>query len=103
MASYVRIKRHKQTIFLHCELTDHALTLKEKISLINNVPIENQRLLLDKQVLEDAASLQEQGIQNDTVLFLVYRIDGEEEKWEDVHIYEPQPKQDGPAPPAEGA
>lgn len=47
MSSYVRIKRQKQTIFLHVELTDLAVTLKEKISQINTQGrLQNRREVL---------------------------------------------------------
>jgi hypothetical protein len=46
MSIYVRIKRQKQTIFMHCEPNDTALELKAKIaSLGHQAPIENIRLL----------------------------------------------------------
>eukprot|EP00668_Euglena_longa_P015481 GGOE01019566.1.p3 GENE.GGOE01019566.1~~GGOE01019566.1.p3 ORF type:complete len:108 (+),score=44.82 GGOE01019566.1:38-361(+) len=93
MSSYVRIKRLKQTIFLHVELTDLAVTLKEKISQINGVPVESQCLMLDKQVLEDGASLQEQGVHNDTVLFLVYCKEQDPQEFEEVQIFQPPPRQ----------
>eukprot|EP01006_Ploeotia_vitrea_P000631 TRINITY_DN103379_c0_g1_i1.p1 TRINITY_DN103379_c0_g1~~TRINITY_DN103379_c0_g1_i1.p1 ORF type:complete len:130 (+),score=22.76 TRINITY_DN103379_c0_g1_i1:35-391(+) len=93
MSMYVRIKRKKQTIFLHCDTTDTPLSLKEKVAQINNMPVENQRLLLGKQLLEDTAQLQEQGVKNDTVLFLVYKE--ADDKWEEVDITEPEKPTDG--------
>eukprot|EP00992_Anisonema_acinus_P003947 TRINITY_DN1438_c0_g1_i1.p2 TRINITY_DN1438_c0_g1~~TRINITY_DN1438_c0_g1_i1.p2 ORF type:complete len:109 (-),score=35.91 TRINITY_DN1438_c0_g1_i1:73-399(-) len=95
MSTYVRVKRLKQTLFLHCEPSDHPVALKEKITQINNVPVENQRLLLGKQTLEDGLPLSEQSVENDTVIFLVYRLDGEDDKWEEVNICQPQRRADG--------
>ena len=38
---YVRVKRKRQTIFLHCEPSDTILSLKKKIQAINNVEVRS--------------------------------------------------------------
>eukprot|EP00755_Sulcionema_specki_P009902 Sspe_Gene.44973::Locus_22133_Transcript_2_3_Confidence_0.250_Length_556::g.44973::m.44973 len=88
---YIRVKRKKQTIFLHCEPGDTVLSVKEKITLITNVPASDQRLLLQKQNLEDTSSLHDCGIgvsDTGTELFLIYKITSEtgEERWEEVEV-----------------
>ena len=84
--SYVRVKRHKQTIFLHCDLhTDTVLVLKERIEKLTDIPVLRQRLLLGKQVLELNTSLYDCGIEKeDAELYLV--IDQGEDEWEDPKV-----------------
>eukprot|EP01059_Diplonema_ambulator_P014973 TRINITY_DN26014_c0_g1_i1.p1 TRINITY_DN26014_c0_g1~~TRINITY_DN26014_c0_g1_i1.p1 ORF type:complete len:127 (+),score=49.52 TRINITY_DN26014_c0_g1_i1:48-383(+) len=85
---YVRIKRRKQTIFLHCEPSDTVLSLKEKVAAVTGKPVTDQRLLLGKQNLEDASTLSDSGLtaaDTGTELFIVYKIVTEtEERWEEV-------------------
>ena len=62
MSMYVRVKRKKQTIFLHCDPGDTVLQVKEKIEVVTTIPPASQRLLLGKQSLEEASSLCDCGI-----------------------------------------
>ena len=96
--SYVRIKRHKQTIFLHCDLhNDTVLVLKERIEKLTDVPVLQQRLLLGKQALELNTSLYDCGIEKEDAELVLVLATGEDE-WED-----PQEALEGPPQaPAEG-
>ena len=110
-AMYVRVKRNKQTIFLHCEPSDTVHVVKEKVAAIVNTPSSDQRLLLGKQNLEDGSTLCDCGVTPadtgtgmrllrqgfvfvtfsppfPTELFLVLRVTCEngDEKWEEVNI-----------------
>ncbi len=57
-ASYIRVKRYKQTLFLHCDLhLDTVLALKERVESLAGVPVLQQKLLLGKQALDTQASV----------------------------------------------
>ncbi|KAL0487667.1 UBX domain-containing protein [Acrasis kona] len=87
---YVRIKRKKQTYFLHCENTDTIKSLKEKITAINNTPYENIQFhnsMDHEQVFQDETTLQQGNIGNDAIIVMVYR-DGD--SWEPIQIDEPE-------------
>jgi len=100
---YVRIKRKKQTVFLHCDLNDTIATLKARVALIMGTQVPMQKLLLGRQNLEDHNTLADCGIEKDspdTVLFLIQRLDdgqSGEEVWEEVEI---APTGPGSSPPA---
>ena len=50
--AYLRIKRGKQTIFLHCDLNAETIVvLKERIEKLTGVPLMKQRLYLGRQIL----------------------------------------------------
>jgi hypothetical protein len=44
---YVRVKRAKQTFFLHVEPTETVLEVKQKVQQLTEQPVEDQRLFLD--------------------------------------------------------
>ena len=73
---HIRVKRHKQTIFLHCDLQiDTVLAVKERISKLTGRAEKDQRLLLGKQVLENHTTLYDCGIEKeDGEMSLVYSI-----------------------------
>eukprot|EP00759_Apiculatamorpha_spiralis_P012515 PhF_6_TR19531/c0_g1_i1/m.28502/K03873/TCEB2; transcription elongation factor B, polypeptide 2 len=89
---YVRIKRRKQTVFLHCDVNETITAIKGRVQLILGVPPTHQRLLLGKQVLEDHATLADCGIdkdKDDAVFYLCTRVDdgqSGEEQWEELEI-----------------
>jgi hypothetical protein len=95
---YIRIKRHKQTIFLHCDLNDTVQTIKDRVArLITSHTAQQMRLLLGKQNLENHTSLYDCGIEaEDAELLLVYATG--EETWEDWAVAMDGPKD--AAPPA---
>lgn len=87
---YVRIKRSKTTIFLHVELTDTILEVKQKLQELTQQAPETQRLYLGRTMLEDARQLAELKVENDDVIALTYhQADG---SWEDVNIAEYVPE-----------
>ncbi len=81
--SYIRIKRAKQTIFLHCDLNaENIVVIKERVEKLTGVPLMKQRLYLGKQMLENMTTLWDCGIdKEDRELTLVYQRD--DGSWED--------------------
>lgn len=91
MSMYVRVKRAKQTIFLHVEPTETILEVKQKIQALTDKPVFEQRLFLHgsdqhKLHLEDAKSLAELKVENDAILALVYKVEGDGEEYEAINI-----------------
>jgi hypothetical protein len=81
---YIRIKRHKLTIFLHCDLqNDIVQAIKERIEKLTGRPWMQIRLVLGKQVLENHSTLYDCGIENeDGELNLVYSLG--DDQWEEL-------------------
>lgn len=97
---YVRIKRKKTTVFLHCEPGDTIQSLKDKLhALLDQVCLATcdvvldqllltpshvalpqqpgaQRLLSGTTILDDTKTLTDAGIGNDDVLALIYKTSG---------------------------
>lgn len=95
---YVRVKRHKTTIFLSVEPTETILECKEKIQSLLDISADTMRLYMDNNVLDDMRTLAELKVENDCVIGLsVKSPDG---SWEEVLIETPftEPKE-APAPP----
>jgi hypothetical protein len=91
MSMYVKLKRQKQTIFLHCEKDETIRNLKEKVMSINKVPVENQAIYISKEgddPLGDDVKLQDAKIFNDSILYLVFK--DSEDNWEPIEIFNPQ-------------
>eukprot|EP00271_Cylindrocystis_brebissonii_P014041 TRINITY_DN3496_c0_g2_i1.p1 TRINITY_DN3496_c0_g2~~TRINITY_DN3496_c0_g2_i1.p1 ORF type:complete len:105 (-),score=22.06 TRINITY_DN3496_c0_g2_i1:953-1267(-) len=98
MSMYVRVKRHNQTYFVHCEPSESTWDLKQKIEAYSGQPAADLRLVLLKServasdvILDDSKSLAEQKVENDFVLGLVFKLDSGE--WEAVRI--DKPSEDG--------
>jgi hypothetical protein len=91
---YVRLKRQKQTYFLHCEPSDTVKSLKEKVTAINNQPTEGIGFYTatDSDIqLSDDATLQSSNVVNDSILCMVYKSgDG----WENIQVDNPEDYQD---------
>jgi len=83
----VRVKRTNQTIFLHTEPTDTIGDVKEKLSTIIKVGVDGIRLIVNVP-LEDARSLLDLKIENDSVLFMVFKKEGTNE-YEEVNLQKP--------------
>jgi hypothetical protein len=84
MSSYIRVKRYKLTIFLHCDLhNDTVLVLKERIEKLEGQPVMHQRLLLGKQVLENNTSLIDCGIEKEDQCLTLVKRANEDAPWED--------------------
>jgi hypothetical protein len=73
---YIRVKRQKQTIFLYTEPQEQIIKVKSKISKLNNVPIEKIRLIFNDIPLEDEKTIQDYKIENDKIVYLVYKKEG---------------------------
>ena len=81
MAMYVRIKRKHQTIFQTVNPSDSFLSLKEKISpLVKEAPEDIQLWAsVDQQKeLADLATLADQDIGNDAVVYMVFKLSNSE-------------------------
>ncbi|KAJ6914299.1 hypothetical protein NC651_016536 [Populus alba x Populus x berolinensis] len=89
MAMYIRVKRNKTTYFIQCDPTEKTLEIKQKLNVLIDQPVNDQRLILvgTGEVLEDSKSLAEQKVENDAVVALTLRKDDSE--FEDVNIVRP--------------
>jgi hypothetical protein len=86
---YIRVKRYKQTIFLHCDLQhDIVQAIKERIEKLTGRPWMSIRLHLGKQVLDNFSTLYDCGIEQEdgelNMTFLLHTTPGGEEIWEDL-------------------
>ncbi|EFH40791.1 ubiquitin family protein [Arabidopsis lyrata subsp. lyrata] len=89
MAMYIRVKRMKTTYFIQCDPTETVLDVKQKLFVLIEQPVTNQRLVLmsTEEVLEDSKTLADQKVENDAVVALTLRKDDNE--FEDVNIAQP--------------
>ncbi|KAJ4460670.1 hypothetical protein PAPYR_2888 [Paratrimastix pyriformis] len=85
MASYLRIKRKKQTVFLHFDPAERVQDLKLKLQAILNVPADQQMLTLGERDLpnDEAAGLRLRGGE---VVFLRYRKEDGSGEYEPVQV-----------------
>jgi large subunit ribosomal protein L40e len=65
-----------KTITISVELTDTVLSVKERIHDIENIAVEEQRLIFSGKQLNDAEILESYGVQAESTLFLVLRLRG---------------------------
>ncbi|CAH8280044.1 unnamed protein product [Arabidopsis lyrata] len=86
---YIRVKRMKTTYFIQCDPTETVLDVKQKLFVLIEQPVTNQRLVLmsTEEVLEDSKTLADQKVENDAVVALTLRKDDNE--FEDVNIAQP--------------
>ena len=73
---YVRVKRHKQTVFIYTEPTESVADLKKRIAEINGVQPARIRLLYGDVSLDESRTVGDHKIENEKVLHLVYKKDG---------------------------
>ncbi|XP_028114109.1 polyubiquitin 9 isoform X2 [Camellia sinensis] len=75
MAMYIRVKRSKTTYFLQCEPTETILDIKQKLHVLIDQPVNDQRLILmaTGEVLDDSKTLADQKVENDAVVALTLR------------------------------
>eukprot|EP01065_Artemidia_motanka_P034658 TRINITY_DN4230_c0_g1_i5.p1 TRINITY_DN4230_c0_g1~~TRINITY_DN4230_c0_g1_i5.p1 ORF type:complete len:222 (+),score=58.49 TRINITY_DN4230_c0_g1_i5:135-800(+) len=66
---------HK-VIEISCSEDDTVLAIKGKTERTEGVPVDQQRLIVNRRQLEDSATLREYGITEGTRLWLVYRLRG---------------------------
>lgn len=71
---YVRLKRKNQTIFLHVEPNNTFLQIKQRIGEIVSLdPVNIQLIASDKKRdLVDVATLSDQEIRNDDVIYMCF-------------------------------
>ncbi|KAF3433184.1 hypothetical protein FNV43_RR24286 [Rhamnella rubrinervis] len=86
---YIRVKRIKTTYFIQCEPTETILDIKQKLQVLVDQPVNDQRLTLVStgEVLEDTKTLADQKVENDAVVALTLRKDDNE--FEEVNIVRP--------------
>ncbi|KAF2310436.1 hypothetical protein P3X46_031733 [Hevea brasiliensis] len=89
MAMYVRVKRNKTTYFIQCDPTEKILEIKQKLQVLIDKPVNDQRLisLSNGELLEDSKTLAEQKVENDAKLALTLRKGDNE--FEDINIVKP--------------
>ncbi|CAI0427590.1 unnamed protein product [Linum tenue] len=88
-AMYIRVKRIKTTYFIQCDPTEKVIEIKQKLNVLTEQAVNDQRLILmpSGEVLEDSKSLADQKVENDAVVALTLRKDGNE--FEEVNIVRP--------------
>ncbi len=61
---YIRVKRSKTTYFIRFDPTETILNIKEKLNVLIDQPVNNQRLVLvgTGEVLEDSKTLADQKV-----------------------------------------
>ncbi|EEF29155.1 uncharacterized protein LOC8270717 [Ricinus communis] len=88
-AMYIRVKRNKTTYFIQCGPAEKILDVKQKLHVLIDKPVSDQRLTLmpNGEVLEDSKSLADHNVENDAVVALTLRKDDNE--FEDINIVRP--------------
>ncbi|TXG60850.1 hypothetical protein EZV62_012213 [Acer yangbiense] len=89
IAMYIRVKRSKATYFIQCDPTETILDIKQKLHVLIDQPVNDQRLILmgTGEVLEDSKTLADQKVENDAIVALTLRKDDNE--FEDIDIVKP--------------
>mmetsp|Transcript_11949 Transcript_11949/g.30640 ORF Transcript_11949/g.30640 Transcript_11949/m.30640 type:complete len:107 (-) Transcript_11949:366-686(-) len=86
---YVRVKRNRTTYFLWADMpTDTVHDLRARANLITGVPTTDMRFFIDvsgEVSLDENKTLKDQKIENDQVLYMVFKKEGSEE-WESIEI-----------------
>jgi len=85
---YVRIKRKNQTIFLYTDANEKIQDLKGKIVKINvedKKVADNVSLIFADNHLDHDKTVGEAKIENDSVVYLVYKKEGAND-WEEVDV-----------------
>ncbi|CAL1358685.1 unnamed protein product [Linum trigynum] len=79
----------KTTYFIQCDPTEKVLEIKQKLNVLIDQPVNDQRLthMPSGEVLEDSKSLADQKVENDAVVALTLRKD--DNKFEEVNIVRP--------------
>eukprot|EP00640_Fibrocapsa_japonica_P005285 CAMPEP_0113941342 /NCGR_PEP_ID=MMETSP1339-20121228/7281_1 /TAXON_ID=94617 /ORGANISM="Fibrocapsa japonica" /LENGTH=102 /DNA_ID=CAMNT_0000945457 /DNA_START=91 /DNA_END=399 /DNA_ORIENTATION=+ /assembly_acc=CAM_ASM_000762 len=88
MSMYVRVKRKNQTVFLHVEKSDNFAVLKQRCGEVINVNPSCIALYAtpDKsKELVDMATVGDQQIENDSVIYMVTKKEGTE-SWEEIDV-----------------
>ncbi|GAB5029559.1 ubiquitin family protein [Nannochloropsis oceanica] len=90
MSMYVRIKRKQQTIFLSAEQRETVQDIKTQIGeIVGQNPADIRLYGPDKtRDMSDSASLGQQDIKSDSILYMVFR-NPEGGGWEEVDTITP--------------
>lgn len=88
MSQYIRLKRKNQTIFLHVEPSNSFGIIKQRIAEILNMPDPSKIMLVGpdkKKELVDLASISDQEIKNDDIVYMVFakEVGG---GWEELQV-----------------
>lgn len=91
---YVRIKRAKTTVFLHCDPIDTILQLKERIDQVLNIPVDHQRLfrgLEEDEELQNSTTLEELQLEKAHLgpILCLTCFDDDQQVWESINIPNP--------------
>lgn len=73
-ANYIRLRRHNRVIFLYCDFNlDTVQAIKERIEKLTSRTFYTMRLYLGNQLMDDAATLYNCGVEKDgTELTILY-------------------------------
>jgi hypothetical protein len=86
---YVRVKRKNQTMFLHVDPSDSFMALKTRIGEVNAVDPSTIALYAKDRVRElvDVATVADQEIENDSIVYMVYQKPNSE-SFEEIDVPE---------------
>lgn len=83
---HLRLKRKATTVFLHVDPSESFSSIKERLAAIVNVDAGSIQTVAEdrKRELVDMATVSDQGLRNDDVVFFV--LAKETGGWEEVHV-----------------
>lgn len=89
MTLYIRLKRQNETLFLWASPSDTFAQIKSRVAEIHNKEPSCIMLLANdkKKELVDLATLSDQEIKNDDVIYMIF-IKENGSGWEEVHVEE---------------
>ncbi len=77
----VKVKHFNEVYMIFSEEYKKSIQIKEELSLIKNVPVENIRLYLEnKRIIEDDSMNHDQQVKNNSVLYASFK--NEKDEWE---------------------
>ena len=87
MSMYIRLKRKNQTVFMHVEPSDSFGSVKQRVAELFAVETGNVMLIADdkKKELVDLATVSDQDIVNDAVVYIVFMKGS---GWETIEVPE---------------
>jgi len=94
MSQYVRVKRKNQTVFLYADPGEKIIDVKRKLAKINEKSLEDLGLLFNDTKLENDMTVGDYKIENDNVIFMVYKKP-DSEAYEEVDIHKTSASEDG--------
>jgi len=94
LCQYVRVKRKNQTVFLYADPGEKIIDVKRKLAKINEKSLEDLGLLFNDTKLENDMTVGDYKIENDNVIFMVYKKP-DSEAYEEVDIHKTSASEDG--------